>query len=104
MWINEIYFYFVWKTYDNEWQNKLRERAEAGVFLLKVLLAQKQNTELPLNASEQDRASSPANKKHSSLMSVFYFVWKGIVIANINNEILEFKHLNIKYGKLILES
>ena len=38
----------------NERQSELRERAEAGVFLLNVRKYRKQNTELPFNASEQD--------------------------------------------------
>ena len=33
-----------------------RERAEAGVFLLRVMKSRKQNTELPLTASEQDKS------------------------------------------------
>ena len=33
-----------------------RERAEAGVLLFEVMKSQKQNTELPLNASDQDKS------------------------------------------------
>ena len=33
-----------------------RERAEAGVFLFGVMKSRKQNTKLPLNASDQDKS------------------------------------------------
>ena len=42
-------------------ESELRERADAGMFCLKDKDF-KQNMELPLNASEQDRVSSSANK------------------------------------------
>ncbi len=40
-----------------------RERAEAGVLLFEVMKSQKQNTELPLNASDQDKSPYRQLKK-----------------------------------------
>ena len=50
-----------------------RERAEAGVFLFEVIKSQKQNTELPLNASDQEK---------SRLRHLFFFVKKKLFILS----------------------
>lgn len=47
----------------NQFLRVQRERAEAGVLLFAVMKSRKQNTELPLNASDQDKSPLRHHKK-----------------------------------------
>ena len=49
-----------------------RERAEAGVLLFAVMKSRKQNTELPLNASDQDKSR---RRHHKKVASVHFFIY-----------------------------
>ena len=52
---------------------ELRERAEAGVLLFIVTKSLKQNTELPLHASEQDTSLVSRSIKKESSSGLFFY-------------------------------
>lgn len=51
-----------------------RERAEAGVLLPKGNKPERQNTELPLNASEQDNLLTSTKMDRIFILSIFLFL------------------------------
>ena len=56
----------------NQFLRVQRERAEAGVLLFGVMKSRKQNTELPLNASDQNKSPHRHHKKRDKNLSFLF--------------------------------